>query len=679
LAIGGEILESLRLASDNNKPKAAMSSHDWRMTMVSDRLLSEVERQRKYLGRLPDNFEFPIFNSKQALESQRRNGYRDTASAAREIVDNALEAGAKRIHVVFEHKTSKQRRDLVTSIAFIDDGSGMLPKMIQYALTLGGGTHFDEPDFIGKFAFGLPNASINQTLRVEVYSRTKKADDIMRAVLDVNEVKQHGLQTVFPPEKAELPKFVREYLKRTKFNFDHGTVVVWQAPDRLTYRTAAPLKEHILDDFGVTYRYLLEGDIELLVEGKRVEVVDPLFLDPKGRYYLAPDKEQAPDKGGAVEVLNRSFTVRYYTDSDSGTPHLEKVQDMSEIDDKDPSLVTYGPIHLRVSRLPYGFATKKEYKVDEFSPKRMEIRQSRRGMSFVRAGREIETMDAFPHTTRDISHGLGEWPLLQSYAYHWGVEVKFGPELDEVFGITNDKQRVRPIEDFWRVLTAKNDIELDRILRAENNWQSKLRHEKEEARKKAKREALMAPSNDPTPGEQAAAAVDVVTGKGAKVPAHTLGQVQASTEEETKRRIGVSATTKEEAAAAIESERKRRPYKIEYFEGQHDAFYQPDWGPGGQVVVRVNRTHPFFSVLYGDLFNIEGGLRAKESVDVLLIALAKAELTAEVDLTKQFYETQRKENWSPFLATALKALANSLDAVDGEDEKEETGQEVVAA
>src|ERR1043165_6678009 len=101
--------------------------------MHKDRLLSEVQRQEKYLGLLPEDFAFPIFNSKQALESQRKNGYRDTAAAAREIVDNALEAGAKRIHVAFEHKRSRQGRDLVTAVAFIDDGSGMLPKMIQYA------------------------------------------------------------------------------------------------------------------------------------------------------------------------------------------------------------------------------------------------------------------------------------------------------------------------------------------------------------------------------------------------------------------------------------------------------------------------------------------------------------------------------------------------------------------
>lgn len=59
--------------------------------MVTDRLLTELERQQKYLDRLPKTFEFPLFNAMQALESQRRNGYRNTAAAAREMVDNSIE------------------------------------------------------------------------------------------------------------------------------------------------------------------------------------------------------------------------------------------------------------------------------------------------------------------------------------------------------------------------------------------------------------------------------------------------------------------------------------------------------------------------------------------------------------------------------------------------------------
>ena len=59
---------------------------------TTDRLLTEVERQTKYLAKLPEDFSFPLFNAAQALESQRRSGYRNTAAAAREIVDNAIEA-----------------------------------------------------------------------------------------------------------------------------------------------------------------------------------------------------------------------------------------------------------------------------------------------------------------------------------------------------------------------------------------------------------------------------------------------------------------------------------------------------------------------------------------------------------------------------------------------------------
>ncbi|MGH6972529.1 MAG: ATP-binding protein, partial [Caulobacteraceae bacterium] len=107
---------------------------------TADRLLTEVERQQKYLDRLPQDYVFPLFNAAQALESQRRSGYRNTASAAREIVDNAMEAQATRIDICFERPKqlkAHQRADSISAIAFIDNGSGMIPKMAQYALSWG--------------------------------------------------------------------------------------------------------------------------------------------------------------------------------------------------------------------------------------------------------------------------------------------------------------------------------------------------------------------------------------------------------------------------------------------------------------------------------------------------------------------------------------------------------------
>ncbi len=94
--------------------------------MVSDTLLTEIERQEKYLTELPEDFSFPLINVRHAVESQRRSGYRDTAAAGREIEDNAVEAGATRIDVVFDTEPGKKS---VTAVAFIDNGSGMLSKM----------------------------------------------------------------------------------------------------------------------------------------------------------------------------------------------------------------------------------------------------------------------------------------------------------------------------------------------------------------------------------------------------------------------------------------------------------------------------------------------------------------------------------------------------------------------
>ena len=44
-------------------------------------------------------------------------------------------------------------------------------------------------------------------------------------------------------------------------------------------------------------------------------------------------------------------------------------------------------------------------------------------MSIVRANREIDTLDGFPTLSSDKANDMGEWPVLQSYALHWGMVV----------------------------------------------------------------------------------------------------------------------------------------------------------------------------------------------------------------------------------------------------------------
>ena len=86
----------------------------------------------------------------------------------------------------------------------------------------------------------------------------------------------------------------------------------------------------------------------------------------------------------------------------------------------------------------------------------------------------------------------------------------------------------------------------------------------------------------------------------------------------------------------------------------------------GQVAVLINREHAFFQTLYGPLLKLPHGAQAKQALDVLLITLARAELQIEDDTCAAWYETQREQIWSPFLANAYKMLETATAPVDEE-------------
>jgi hypothetical protein len=93
---------------------------------------TEIERQRKAISALGPEFSYPLFNGRNAIESARKSVYKNTARAAREIIDNAYEAGARNVWIAFNRvgeagRGKNQRRDAISTVAFIDDGPGMIP------------------------------------------------------------------------------------------------------------------------------------------------------------------------------------------------------------------------------------------------------------------------------------------------------------------------------------------------------------------------------------------------------------------------------------------------------------------------------------------------------------------------------------------------------------------------
>lgn len=632
---------------------------------MEDRLLTEVQRQEKYLRELGPDFSFPLFNPKHAMDSQRRNGYRNTAAAAREIVDNSIEAKAKKVHIVFERAGGDKaysRADSVTGIAFIDDGAGMLPQMARCALCLGGGTHFEEANFIGKFGFGLPNSSINQTKRVEVYTKTEDDPRIYKTYLDVNEVQNEGRASIPEAVESKLPKWVQRHIDRTGFDFRHGTVVVWVEPDRLTRRSGALLKEHLVDDFGVVYRYLLDG-FELEVDGVRVDKVDPLFLDPKARLY------KRPEEGGATLAREWAIPVKIVANGEE-RGHLKRVQPDDDLA-KDPNVLAAGAIEVRIAHFPIGLVEGKNEFGDD-AKKRLEIKKSRPGISFVRANREIDTVTSLPRSQRDKAAGMGRWPLLQAYIYNVGCEVRFNPQLDEAFGITNDKQSVRPMEDFWKILATE---EVDEVFSREYRWHPRERERLRDERSKVKAE----PTIEASPAEKAAATADMVQGVVPSAPEMERPALKRRFDQEVEKRAGVTGAAIDEVKKALEKEAKFRPYLIDYFDDPNAPFYVPERTAIGQLLVKINRKHPFFETLYAAAMVSPQGAKLKYGMDVLLLMLGRAELTTENEITRMLYTEQRESIWTPFLRNSLKILEQSLQEQDEVEESLEEDETAATA
>src|SRR5438067_620744 len=111
---------------------------------------------------------FPIVLNETFIQSTRDTGYRSTASAVAELVDNSLQARARKVSIFVEPDAKKGPDEL--TIAVLDDGMGMDPATLRRALQFGGSSRFGDRSGTGRYGMGLPNASLSQAQRVDVWT-----------------------------------------------------------------------------------------------------------------------------------------------------------------------------------------------------------------------------------------------------------------------------------------------------------------------------------------------------------------------------------------------------------------------------------------------------------------------------------------------------------------------------
>src|SRR5687768_17421345 len=101
----------------------------------------------------------PLIATREFIQATRDAGYRGPVQALAELVDNALQAGSRRVDVSIGGSGG------ASEVEVLDDGCGMDRAALASALQFGGSTRFNDRGGLGRFGMGLPNSSLSQARR----------------------------------------------------------------------------------------------------------------------------------------------------------------------------------------------------------------------------------------------------------------------------------------------------------------------------------------------------------------------------------------------------------------------------------------------------------------------------------------------------------------------------------
>ncbi len=351
-----------------------------------------------------------IIPASTAIETFRDSGYKSTASALAELIDNSIEAEADNIQILtFEDEVQSRHRMLtkITEIMVYDDGMGMTEEVLNICLQFGNGTRLASRDGIGRFGIGLPNASVSQCKRVEVYSW--RDGHCYFTYLDVDEVKRESQHNVNAVEKVDIP---RKLLEKVDGHVkDSGTIILWKNCDRLDISRARTLFKRIEKELCRSYRHFLDHD-DSYGRRRKIKLIN-----------TSDDKTIELRPNDPLYLMTPSTTPSF-EDEASNALHGDIIRlDIPYDDDGNTSEV----------ELRFSVALPNTQKLGGGSPTGQHYRHNT-GISFVRAGREIDFGTFGYFNRQDERH---RW---------WGCEIRFKPNLDEIFGVTNNKQAVRGIQ-----------------------------------------------------------------------------------------------------------------------------------------------------------------------------------------------------------------------------------------
>lgn len=343
---------------------------------------------------------YPIVALNRFIEATRDSGYKNTSAAIAELIDNSFEAEASIVEILVHEFNEDAKRELKVIVG--DNGHGMTPSVLRLALQFGGSTRFNSRAGVGRYGMGLPNSSLSQGRRVDVYSWTQTRI-VWWSHLDVDEISTGVIQDVPKPVRARLDTVnpINES--------PHGTVVVWSKCDRLNHKKVKTLTAKLHADLGKIFRKQIYSGKTIKINGGAVRPIDPLFL------HKGANLQGATQYGPTLK-----YEVQVSTD-------CSKTQTAS--------------VSVTFSELPI-----EEWHSLSNDEKRAYSISKGAGVSVLRCNREIDYGWFFMGSKRK-----------ENYDDWWRCEIQFDADLDELFGVTHTKQGIHPTEEILSILAP--DVE----------------------------------------------------------------------------------------------------------------------------------------------------------------------------------------------------------------------------
>lgn len=389
------------------------------------------------MNNLQQELNFSIVDTQMTVDAMRNSGYKSTTHALAELIDNSLEAGASEIEIIgVSRRDDNTGRITLQELAVLDDGAGMNSDHLRGSLRYGHGTRRAERAGIGRFGLGLPNSSMSQARRVDIWSWRRGVTNAVHTRLWLDDV-ERGQSEIPAPDKKRIPDV---YKDASKCGFkDTGTLVIWSDLDRVEWKQAATTFRHAEALLGRIYRRFLAKPQERLHTSdsrneeignqRRIRCIsvfeddDRISLEKDGIVDVRPNDPlylmsgtSCPEDFGTgpmfIELEASPFSVPI---SYKGLIHTVQVR------------AAYAAPYARDSQDPKAQWPEKLKGLDAGRTPWGKHAEHNRGVSLMRAHREIQL---------DESWTSGDDPRER----WWTVEVDFPTSLDEIFGVTNNKQ-----------------------------------------------------------------------------------------------------------------------------------------------------------------------------------------------------------------------------------------------